>query len=520
DERENSIRGALEQVLGREGATKSATETLRAEQDTAHSLTTLLPQYDHGRVTVLDPKAIKRAEQAVRDALPADLASRIVDDEAWSTFAARLVDHDLAGTALHDRLQGLVRPRDLDTIDPIESPARVYWWRLGPATTIGTDLEPVDGLPKWVTPFNDRIGDPEVRTWLNGQQELMRDRITSLVDQVVAEPPAWAEPFGQIPTDPAQAERWRENMGRIVAYREAFEVPASEAVLSEEPRGSHAVQAWQDARAAGLDIRTQQDRLAREQASADALERMGIDPTTRTGATATATLPETAVVVDVDRLLEQKPAWVTQYGTQPADGDARDTWREQVATVAAYRDAHGITDTALRLLDPGMVERDTRHEFAAAEQAHEDLRRTGWMRDRDGVERNTPAPSAEPAPVAAEGAREPQRQSDVAQGREPDALEATEQRAAGEPQRAQVSEPEAAPAEKQAADASDALRKLADDPNALAYALRRRQEAAAAARDAAGRAAREAEQQAEAVRRNTYDQSGPRLDQGGLQRHL
>jgi conjugative relaxase-like TrwC/TraI family protein len=522
DERENSIRGALEQVLGREGATKSATETLRAEQDTAHSLTTLLPQYDHGRVTVLDPKAIERAELAVRDALPADLAIRIVDDEAWSTFAARLVDHDLAGTALHDRLQGLVRPRDLDTIDPIESPARVYWWRLGPATTIGTDLEPVDGLPKWVTPFNDRIGDPEVRTWLHGQQELMRDRITSLVDQVVAEPPAWAEPFGRIPTDPAQAEQWRENMGRIVAYREAFEVPTSEAVLSEEPRGSHAVQAWQDARAAGLDIRTQQERLAREQASADALERMGIDPAARTTATATATLPETAVVVDVDQLLEQKPAWVAQYGMQPADGDARDTWREQVATVAAYRDAHGIPDEAYRLPDPGMVDRAGRHAFAEAEQAHEDLRRTGWMRDRDGVARNTAGTvpptenTVDNAPEAAQPAPDRSAAADVPE------------RAAGEPVTVRSGDgpadppaatPAAEPVEKAAPDASEAIRRLANDPDALADALRRRQEAAAA-REAAAQAAREAAQQVEAAKRNTYDQSGPRQDQSGPQRHM
>jgi hypothetical protein len=166
-----------------------------------------------------------------------------------------------------------------------------------------------------------------------------------------------------------------------------------------------------------------------------------------------------------------------------------------------------------------MVDRDTRHEFAAAEQAHEDLRRTGWMRDRDGVERNTPTPSAEPAPTAVDESREPQGQPDVTPGREPDTLEATQQRAA-EPERAQVSEPEPVAAEKQAADASDALRKLADDPDALADALRRRQEAAAAAREAAARAAREAEQQAEAAKRNTYDQSGPRLDQGGPQRHL
>ncbi|WP_134196047.1 MobF family relaxase [Curtobacterium sp. PhB25] len=522
DERENSVRGALEQVLARERATKSATEVMRTEQNTAHSLTTLLPQYDHGRVTVLDPKAIERAEQAVRDALPAELASRIVADEAWSTFAARLVDHDLAGTALQDRLQGLVRPRDLDTIDPIESPARVYWWRLGPATTIGTDLEPVDGLPKWVTPFNDRIGDPEVRTWLHGQQELMRDRITSLVDQVVAEPPAWAEPFGRVPADPAQAEQWRENMGRIVAYREAFEVPASETVLSEEPRGAHAVQAWQDARAAGLDIRTQQDRLGREQASAAALERMGIDPTSRTTTTSTATLPETAVVVDVDRLLEQKPAWVAQYGTQPAEGEARETWREQIATVAAYREAQGVPNDAYRLTDPGMVDRNARHAFAAAEQAHEDLRRTGWMRDRDGAERNTagPVPAAETTVAnTTEAAPSSSDRTAAADSPERSADEPTSARPGDGPADPPVTTPAAEPVDTAAPDASEAIRRLANDPDALADALRRRQEAATA-REAAAQAAREAVQQAEATKRNTYDQSAPRQDQNGPQRHM
>jgi len=118
-----------------------------------------------------------------------------------------------------------VRRRDLDTIDPIKSPARVYWWRLGPVTTIGTDLEPIDGLPKWITPFNQHLGAPEVRTWLQTQQGLMRDRVQFLVDRVITDPPAWAEPFGAVPEDPKRAAQWREGIGRIVAYREAFGVP-------------------------------------------------------------------------------------------------------------------------------------------------------------------------------------------------------------------------------------------------------------------------------------------------------
>jgi len=276
-------------------------------------------------------------------------------------------------------------------------------------------------------------------------------------------------------------------------------VPASEAVLSEEPRGSHAVQAWQDARAAGLDLRTQQDRLAREQASAAALERMGIDPTSRTTATATATLPETAVVVDVDRLLEQKPAWVAQYGVQPADGDARDTWREQVATVAAYRDAHGIPDEAYRLPDPGMVDRDGRHAFAEAEQAHEDLRRTGWMRDRDGAERNTagPVPAVETPVEAAPPSADRTAAADVS---ERAAGAPTTVRPGDGPADPPVATPAVEPVEKPA---TPQLVSAADEVARLAAELRARQTAAQQADQTAEQraAVAAAQERAEQVRR-------------------
>jgi hypothetical protein len=261
-------------------------------------------------------------------------------------------------------------------------------------------------------------------------------------------------------------------------------------------RGSHAVQAWQDARAAGLDLRTQQDRLAREQASADALERMGIDPTSRTTATATATLPETAVAVDVDRLLEQKPAWVAQYGVQPADVDARDTWRAQVATVAAYRDAHGIPDDAYRLPDPGMVDRDSRHAFADAEQAHGDLRRTAWRRDRDGAERNTAGPVPAAAARVDNATEAVQRPADRTAAAEATQCTTGELTAAGGPMEPPVDTSAAEPPEKAEPPAIEVAR--------LAAELRARQAApqqtdqSATRRDAA---TAEAQQRAEQVRR-------------------
>jgi hypothetical protein len=93
------------------------------------------------------------------------------------------------------------------------------------------------------------------------------------------------------------------------------------------------------------------------------------------------------------------------------------------------------------------------------------------------------------------------------------------ERAAGEPTTVRPGGGPADPVEKPAPDASEAIRRLANDPDALADALRRRQEAAAA-REAAAQAAREAAQQAEAAKRNTYDQSGPRQDQSGPHRHM
>lgn len=586
DERDQSIRGALEQILARDAAPKSAIETLRAEQDAASNLATLIPQYDHARATALDPKAIERAEATVRAALPAELAGRIVKDDAWSTFAARLVDHDLAGTNLPATLHRLVRPRDLDEISPIQSPARVYWWRLGPVSTIGTDLEPAQGLPRWITPFNAEVGAPEVRAWLHGQQNLMRDRITYLVDQVAADAPAWAAPFGPVPTDPSQVQQWRESMGRIVAYREAFGVPDSEAVLTEKPRGAHAVMAWQDARAAGLELRTLQDRISRDQASADALTRMGIDPAAHlatAAATVTATLPETVATVDVDTLLDRRPAWISQYGLEPHAGADRDLWRAQLATVAAYRDIHGIADDVMRLPDPGMVGREDRHAWADAEQAHEHLRRTGWIRDRDGADRNTPtaaaslddvlqaAPNPERAsePAAERGedqSARPQAASPPSASTAPDVASGREDASRGEEHTVDgarlerptdgkshridtaATAPPTSPDEQQlqqgaatsttpepsaaAEDASALMRRLAADPDALAAVLRQRQEAIAArAADAAQRAEADAAAQraaevaaqraAEAAARATYTQpTPPRQEQSGPHRSL
>jgi len=91
----------------------------------------------------------------------------------------------------------------------------------------------------------------------------------------------------------------------------------------------------------------------------------------------------------VDGLLERWPAWVRQYGVEPHDGADREARRVQLATVAAYRDDHGIPDEVLRIPSPGHVDRAERHACAVADEAHEDLRRTGWVRDRDGADRNT-----------------------------------------------------------------------------------------------------------------------------------
>lgn len=131
DHLRTSIIDALTTVLAREGAERSATEEIQREQDTAASLSTLLPAYEDALTRVYDPNQIGRMEAVLRDVLDADIADRVINDEAWTHLASRLAAHEARGADVRVQLAAAVRAEDTGPDSTVESFAKIYHHRMG-----------------------------------------------------------------------------------------------------------------------------------------------------------------------------------------------------------------------------------------------------------------------------------------------------------------------------------------------------------------------------------------------------
>ncbi|MFC5931695.1 MobF family relaxase [Cryobacterium melibiosiphilum] len=229
DHLRTSIIDALTAVLAREGAERSATEEIQREQDAAASLATLLPAYEDALVRVYDPDQIRRMETVLREVLDADIAERIVNDDAWTHLASRLAAHEARGADVRAQLAAAVRAEDTELDSTVESFAKIYHHRVGvPVATKG------DGaLPAWVAPPPAGVaGDNrEVRDWLHAQAGLIQDRTAALVDAAVAAPEPWSATLRPQPDDASLLRAWRRDLGNVLAFRDLNQVADAESPL-------------------------------------------------------------------------------------------------------------------------------------------------------------------------------------------------------------------------------------------------------------------------------------------------
>ena len=256
DSGKDSILAALQSVLRREGAELSATESIEDELANASSLARLVPSYEDARRRVFDPNVLERMEEQLREALPADLAAAVLEDDKWASLAQRMASHESAGETLTDLLRTAAGEQEVDTFAPAESKASVLHYRLGP---VAIDNETRRNLPSWITEppaagegAKLSVQQP-VRAWLDRQTDLIASRIDQLVDDVAREEPVWARELELPPPDRLEYERWRATMARVVAYRDLQQVtdeldPLGEARVGTVPRD--------DAAAAVADLRS------------------------------------------------------------------------------------------------------------------------------------------------------------------------------------------------------------------------------------------------------------------------
>jgi hypothetical protein len=197
----------------------------------------------------------------------------------------------------------------------------------------------------------------------------------------------------------ARKDRWA-----ALAAAALPNVPAEDAAAA--PAWPELVDAWRRADAAGLDLDTAMPRLASHQADdtdpaaalRDRVERWfeAASPGTRAtraliaGLIPAATdvsdpsmgqaLAERAALIEqraetlVARALANSEPWLTKFGPPPERPGRRIQWERAVATVAAYRDRHGVTDPHRPFGEPsggGQWTRraDRRRAQAAADEA-------------------------------------------------------------------------------------------------------------------------------------------------------
>ena len=260
------------------------------------SLAGLVPQYQDAAVRIADPHRDDRLGAVVRAGLPTGLAEAVLDDEAWPALRDRLAAHEHTGADVADVLRAAVGSRELDTAGSL---AHVLHYRVGePGAGEGADAGASRSrLPGWIArEVPDETGsqdDAGERAWLARHVQRIQQRLDELVTAVEVTAPEWAHGLAPVPTDPQAAQTWRENMRRVVAYRDTFTITATDAVPDTSVRGLQEDARTDAARAAAsLHARTPasgknpdrveviarlRERMATANRVQDATRRMGVD---------------------------------------------------------------------------------------------------------------------------------------------------------------------------------------------------------------------------------------------------
>ena len=123
DPRSYAAREVLENVLAREGAELSATESIRVAQEQAGSLATLVPRYNHAAQLVADARYRRTAVEV----LGADTGHLLAADPAWGAVVRALQDAEAIGWRAGQLLAQVVDLRELATA---RSMAEVIAWRV------------------------------------------------------------------------------------------------------------------------------------------------------------------------------------------------------------------------------------------------------------------------------------------------------------------------------------------------------------------------------------------------------
>jgi conjugative relaxase-like TrwC/TraI family protein len=218
----------LRQIIARDGAERSATETLREEMDAPHRLDSLIPQYTHA-IETLGTERQHAKQGALAAVFGQQQAAVMLADPAGDALLAELNHHpDMAAAVATAAAE-----RDLSSA---ESVAQVMQWRLEKLRKPGVIANPDDGLAgplPWLPTVPDAPAG-ELHDWTVRRAQAIADRAHELAELVDADRPAWASALGDRPGEPAAARDWDRAAALAAAYREQFAVTDESSILGPD----------------------------------------------------------------------------------------------------------------------------------------------------------------------------------------------------------------------------------------------------------------------------------------------
>ena len=214
----------LAEVMQRDGAILSATETLRRELANADHLGVLgAIWYDLARRA-----QVGRFERTLREVLPGDDADAALSDAARTWLWRSLRDAEAAGLDGDKVLRQAVAARPLtDARDP----ARVIDARIRRMTG-----HLVPGVPRSWAERVPEMGDADLNRFMAELAAAMDERVRRIGEHLAQARPAWVtRALGEVPAEPVKRADWQERAARLGAYRELYGYDSVDDAIGPEP---------------------------------------------------------------------------------------------------------------------------------------------------------------------------------------------------------------------------------------------------------------------------------------------
>ncbi len=214
----------LADILRRDGAVLSATETLRRELSDADHLGVLgAIWYD-----LVRRSQVVRFEAELRKALPAADADAALSDPACTWLWRSLREAECSGLDATQVLRDTVGAAELTGARDV---ARVIDARI--RRLLADRVPQLSGL--WTRRVPD-MADPQLHRYINELAGAMDDRIRRLGEHAVKARPGWViAALGDVPADPPTRAEWQRRAAQLSAYRELYGYNSETDAIGPEP---------------------------------------------------------------------------------------------------------------------------------------------------------------------------------------------------------------------------------------------------------------------------------------------